>query len=70
MIIDIDWEQDAFTGTQGNAPKVAGHKRAVIPEAKAEAEAAHWAKNILLWSSYLPYDCVESMVRMGWHRST
>ena len=26
--------------------------------------------NIRLWQSYLPKDCVETMVRMGWDRST
>lgn len=33
-------------------------------------EAARSAQNIVLWKSYLPADCVEMMVEMGWDYST
>jgi hypothetical protein len=66
MIIDVDWQKEAFAGVRGEGQNIAERKTASV----GEARAAHWAKNILLWSSYLPCDCVESMINMGWHRST
>jgi hypothetical protein len=27
-------------------------------------------RNIRLWSSYLPPECVETMIRMGWDKTT
>jgi head-tail adaptor len=27
-------------------------------------------RNVRLWSSYLPPECVNAMIRMGWDRST
>jgi hypothetical protein len=35
----------------------------------SEADLARAAENIRLWRSYLPEDCVETMIRMGWHLS-
>jgi len=32
--------------------------------------AARSAWNIALWRSYLPSDCVKTMIRMGWDRTT
>jgi hypothetical protein len=43
------------------------------------AEIAEWAigvrslrsqGNVLLWRTYLPEDCVNTMIRMGWDRTT
>jgi hypothetical protein len=34
------------------------------------ADARRSVKNILQWNSYLPTDCVRSMVRMGWDYTT
>jgi len=31
---------------------------------------AHAIKNLRTWMSYLPHDCISSMVRDGWHWST
>jgi hypothetical protein len=28
------------------------------------------AGNIKLWNSYLPYDCVDTMIKLGWDRTT
>jgi hypothetical protein len=28
------------------------------------------AGNIGVWNSYLPYDCVNTMIKMGWDRTT
>jgi hypothetical protein len=34
------------------------------------ADAARSEKNIAAWNSYLPSDCVRTMVRMGWDYTT
>jgi hypothetical protein len=34
------------------------------------ADAARSLRNIALWNSYLPPDCVRTMVRMGWDYTT
>jgi len=34
------------------------------------ADARHSVQNILQWNSYLPGDCVRTMVRMGWDYTT
>jgi hypothetical protein len=34
------------------------------------ADARHSVQNILMWNSYLPSDCVKTMVRMGWDYTT
>jgi hypothetical protein len=38
--------------------------------AEADGGRARSARNIALWSSYLPADCVKTMIDMGWDRST
>jgi hypothetical protein len=34
------------------------------------ADAKRSVKNILDWNSYLPIDCVKTMVRLGWDYQT
>jgi len=34
------------------------------------ADARRSVRNILQWNTYLPSDCVRSMVRMGWDYTT
>jgi hypothetical protein len=34
------------------------------------ADARRSVKNILQWNSYLPANCVRTMVRMGWDYTT
>jgi hypothetical protein len=34
------------------------------------AEHMHSEANVCLWKSYLPADCVNTMIAMGWHLST
>jgi hypothetical protein len=34
------------------------------------ADAKRSVKNILQWNSYLPANCVRTMVRMGWDYTT
>jgi len=33
-------------------------------------DSVHAAGNIGLWNSYLPYECVNTMIKMGWDRTT
>jgi hypothetical protein len=35
-----------------------------------DAEARHAGNNILDWLTYLPGDCVNTMIEMGWDIST
>jgi len=36
----------------------------------SDADSARSAENIEVWRSYLPQDCVETMIKMGWDRGT
>jgi hypothetical protein len=65
MTIDMDWEQEAIAEVRRESPNLADSTASA-----SDPEAARWAKNILVWTTYLPYDCVESMINMGWHNST
>ena len=49
---------EAWDDTTGSAEQMTGIER------------RRSAKNIRLWRSYLPEDCVDAMVRMGWDRNT
>jgi hypothetical protein len=41
------------------------------PEESVEvSQANHSRDNIARWSTYLPADCIRTMVDMGWDRST
>jgi hypothetical protein len=35
-----------------------------------DSERAHCEANVRLWKSYLPADCVYTMIAMGWDLST
>jgi hypothetical protein len=66
-MIDIDKQQKSSEAPHRDAAGV------LTPQATAplvEGDAARWANNIFIWSSYLPHDCVKSMIQMGWHHST
>jgi hypothetical protein len=39
-----------------------------IPERAADVERSE--RNVRLWRSYLPTDCVNTMIRMGWDETT
>jgi|HubBroStandDraft_1064217.scaffolds.fasta_scaffold731626_2 hypothetical protein len=40
------------------------------PDAEQSALIARSERNVREWMSYLPQDCIESMIRMGWDLST
>ncbi len=40
------------------------------PACRQAYDATRVEKNIAEWSSYLPADCVNTMISMGWHVST
>jgi hypothetical protein len=37
---------------------------------ESDFDVAQSEKNILTWMTYLPQDCIEMMIRMGWDCST
>jgi hypothetical protein len=64
------------TDTEG-AQRVFADVPNVIPEAAPPLEAAvndaaiaRSEENILQWMEYLPADCIQTMIRMGWDVST
>jgi hypothetical protein len=36
----------------------------------SNADVVHSEENILRWMAYLPQDCIEAMIRMGWDVTT
>jgi hypothetical protein len=40
------------------------------PEIRDAALSRRAEANVKIWRSYLPADCVDTMIRMGWHRTT
>jgi hypothetical protein len=48
----------------------AGGLGTAADEAGRAAAAERSAQTIRLWRSYLPDDCVETMISMRWHEST
>jgi hypothetical protein len=59
-------------------PEAQLRERAVMDQAGAEQdsallvgfEVARSVYNISVWRSYLPVDCVDAMIKMGWNYST
>jgi hypothetical protein len=43
---------------------------AEINENVGAEDAARAAQNILQWTSYLPPECIKTMITMGWDRTT
>jgi hypothetical protein len=65
MTIYLNGQQRAFSGNHSEARAISSMRACL-----SEPEPSRSAKNVLIWQSYLPRDCVESMVNMGWDRST
>jgi len=59
-------------------PEAQLRERAVMGPAGAEQdsalvmdfEVARSVYNISVWRSYLPVDCIDAMIKMGWNYST
>jgi hypothetical protein len=43
---------------------------AEINESVSAEDAARATQNILQWTSYLPPECIKTMITMGWDRTT
>jgi len=57
--------QPAFVELPADPPDAA------TPDARSTvADAARSEQNVLQWMSYLPEDCVRTMIDMGWDLST
>ena len=53
------------------APDLSGRSDDPIESAEQiTADNERSERNIRLWSLYLPPECVNAMIRMGWDRST
>jgi hypothetical protein len=61
---------DAGAAGIGAAGAGAGGLGTAADEAGRAAAAERSAQTIRLWRSYLPDDCVETMISMRWHEST
>ncbi len=65
-------------GTQAHVPRrpfieMQSESLAIAARADAResaADIAHSEENILRWMSYLPEDCIRTMVLMGWDITT
>jgi hypothetical protein len=66
MTIHLNAQRKGFTGIHGEAQAISESMSA----SRSGPEPTRSAKNVLIWRSYLPRDCVESMVNMGWDHST
>ena len=61
---------DASRSRSVFAPPLSVHSDSTTEIAKRIwAESARSKRNIRLWNSYLPGECVSQMIRMGWDRS-
>jgi hypothetical protein len=61
-----DWVRDARTGPLSEASDAT----APVQVGVGHADAARSKENILQWMSYLPTDCVNTMIEMGWDITT
>jgi hypothetical protein len=66
MTTKVNAQQDAFAVNDCDAQTITEQIAAFF----AAPEPTRSASNIKLWSSYLPNDCVKSMIGMGWDYST
>jgi hypothetical protein len=58
---------------QPRMPRLQGHVSnagAEIAGKPGTADSPRAVGNVQLWDSYLPADCVSTMVRMGWDKTT
>jgi hypothetical protein len=55
---------------QNNEPMASVPGPSMPEKTESDFDVAHSEKNILMWMTYLPQDCIEMMIRMGWDCST
>ncbi len=51
-------------------PEESPHTASSIAVRNTDADAARSENNISQWKSYLPQDCIETMIAMGWDVTT
>ena len=66
MTTGIEGQSTALTGIDPEAQVI----NEEIGEVSSRPDTARSVNNIKLWRSYLPTDCVNTMVNMGWDHST
>jgi hypothetical protein len=52
------------------SPEEPSEVAAAVEERVSRDDAARSEENILQWMSYLPEDCVRTMIEMGWDITT
>jgi hypothetical protein len=63
-------QQQYFLELPGEPSDAATPVEARVNDADATRDAARSEENILQWTSYLPADCVRTMIEMGWDVTT
>jgi hypothetical protein len=63
-------QQQDFLELPGEPSDAATPAEARVNDADAARDAARSEENILQWMSYLPEDCVRTMIEMGWDITT
>jgi hypothetical protein len=66
MTTHLNAQQKGFARIHGEAQAITESMSASV----SQPELTRSAKNVLIWQSYLPHECVVSMVNMGWDHST
>ena len=66
MAIQAHAQSRAFIEMQSESLAIAARADA----RESAADIAHSEENILRWMSYLPEDCIRTMVLMGWDITT
>ena len=51
-------------------PKECLNRVLPVIQCESDADIARSEENILRWMAYLPQDCIETMIRMGWDVTT
>jgi hypothetical protein len=66
MTTHLNAQQKGFARNHGEAQAITESMSASL----SQPEPTRSATNVSIWRSYLPHECVVSMVNMGWDHST
>jgi hypothetical protein len=69
MKLETQDEEEPLVEPDRNGEPSGGEGQAEAKLADGK-DTARSAENIARWRCYLPEDCIETMIRMGWDRTT
>jgi hypothetical protein len=69
MKAEIQREEGPLVEPDGHGDQSGGEDQIDVPPAEGK-DAACSAVNIARWRSYLPKSCIDTMISMGWDRTT